>query len=78
MSENKKKLQILIDDPIENPGREFKQNIDRILALEPKDVIDFGINRTTLWNMKEKIKNYDYDKITDRIKIKILSGLKNN
>ena len=65
------------DDP-ERIDKEFKENIDRILALEPKDVIDFEINRTTLWNVKEKIKNNDYDKITDRIKIKILSVLKNN
>ena len=65
----------------ENPERidkEFKENIDGILALVPKDVIDFGINRTTLWNVKEKINNNEYDKITDKIKIKILSVLKNN
>ena len=62
------------DDP-ERIDKEFKENIDRILALVPKDVIDFGINRTTLWNVKEKIKNEKYNHITDKIKIKILSIL---
>ena len=60
------------DDP-ERVDREFKENIDRILALEPKEVKDVSINRTTLWNVKEKIKNEEYDNITDKIKIKILS-----
>ena len=65
------------DDP-ERINREFKENIDGILTLVIKDVIDFGINRTTLWNVKEKIKNNDCNKITNRIKIKILSVLKTN
>ena len=53
-------------------------DIDKILDLEPKDVTEFGINRTTLWIEKEKIKKGEYDKITDKIKIKILSSLKNS
>jgi len=36
------------------------------------------MSRTSLWTIKEKIKDDDYDKITDKIKIKILSVLKNN
>ncbi len=48
------------------------------MDLEPKDVAESEINRTTLWNVKEKINNKEYDKITDKIKIKILSVLKNN
>lgn len=62
------------DDP-ERVDREFKENSDRILALEPKDVKDIGISRTTLWNVKEKIKNKECDNITDKIKIKLLSIL---
>ncbi|MDH3395759.1 MAG: hypothetical protein OEL52_06350 [Nitrosopumilus sp.] len=46
------------------------------MNLEPKDVIEVGINRTTLWNVKEKIKKKENDKITDKIEIKILSALK--
>ena len=65
------------DDP-ERVDREFRENADKILDLEPKDVMDFGINRTTLWNVKEKIKKGEYDKIMDKIKIKILSALKNS
>ena len=65
------------DDP-DRIDREFKENTDRVLALEPKDVIDEGINRTTLWNVKEKIKNQEIEKISDKIKIKLLSILKNN
>ena len=65
------------DDP-ERVDREFKENTDRILALEPKEVKDIEINRTTLWNVKEKINNDEYNKITDKIKIKILFVLKNN
>ena len=64
------------DDP-KRIDREFQENIDRILVLVPKDVLDFGINRTTLWNVKEKINSNEYDKISDKIKIKILSVLKN-
>jgi len=48
------------------------------LDLDPKDVIEFGINRTTLWIEKEKIKKGEYNKIMDKIKIKILSALKNS
>jgi len=65
------------DDP-ERVDREFKENTDKILALEPKEVKDIGITRTTLGTIKEKIKNEEYDNITDKIKIKILSVLKNN
>ncbi|MCA9827553.1 MAG: hypothetical protein KC444_04055 [Nitrosopumilus sp.] len=45
------------------------------MNLEPKDVLEFGISRTTLWVEKEKIKKKEYDKITDTIKIKLLSIL---
>lgn len=62
------------DDP-ERVDREFKENMEKILALEPKDVKDIGINRTSLWNVKNHIKNVEYDKISDKIKIKILSVL---
>jgi len=65
------------EDP-ERIDREFQENADKIMNLEPKDVLDGGINRTTLWTVKEKIKNKEYDNITDKIKIKILSVLKNN
>ena len=65
------------DDP-ERVGREFKENIDKILKLEPKEVISEGINRTTLWNVKEKIKKKEYEKISDKIKIKLLTVLKND
>ena len=65
------------EDP-ERIDSEFNEKFDRILVLEPKEVKDVGINRTTLWNVKEKINNKEYDKITDKIKIKILSVLKNN
>ena len=50
------------DDP-ERVVREFKENIQRILNLEPKEVKDIGINRTTLWTIKEKIKNTTDGKI---------------
>ena len=63
------------DDP-ERVDREFKENIDKIMDLEPKDVANFGITRTTLWTVKSKIKNEEYMKITDKIKIKLLSVLK--
>jgi len=63
------------DDP-ERVDREFKENMDKILDLEPKDVIKFGINRTTLWNVKERIKNQEIEKISDKIKIKLISLLK--
>lgn len=63
------------DDP-ERADEEFRENTDRIMNLEPKDVIEVGINRTTLWNVKEKIKKKENDKITDKIEIKILSALK--
>ena len=65
------------DDP-ERVDREFKENTDKILDLEPKDVKNVGINRATLWNVKKKIKKKEYDHITDKIKIKILSALKYN
>jgi len=42
------------DDP-ERVDREFKENIEKILNLEPKDVTEFGITRTTLWTKKSKI-----------------------
>ena len=48
------------------------------MNLKPKEVKDIGITRTTLWTIKEKIKNEEYENITDKIKIKILSVLKNN
>ena len=65
------------DDP-DRVNRKFTENFERILDLKPKDVKDIGINRTTLHNVKGKIKENEYDKITDKIKIKILSVLKNN
>ena len=65
------------DDP-ERVDREFRENADKIMDLEPKDVIEFGINRTTLWIEKEKIKKNEYEKISDKIKIKLLSVLNNN
>ena len=47
------------------------------LDLEPKDVKDIGINRTTLWNVKNKIKNKEYSKISAKIKINLLAVLTN-
>lgn len=63
------------DDP-ERVDREFKENFEKITALEPKEVRGVEINRTTLWNVKEKIKNQEVEKISDKIKIKIISLLK--
>ena len=63
------------DDP-ERVGREFRDNVGGILDLEPKDVREGGIIRTTLWIEKEKIKKKEYDKISDRAKVKLLTALK--
>jgi len=65
------------EDP-EKVNREFKENIDEIMNLEPKDVKNVGISRTTLWIEKEKIKRKEYEKISDKIKIKLLSVLNKN
>ena len=66
------------DENMQKIAREFRENKDKILDLEPKDVKDVGISRTTFWIEKEKIENGKYDRISDKIKIKILSVLKSN
>ena len=50
----------------------FKENADKILGLKPKDVKEFGINRMTLLRTKEKIRKGEFDRISEKIKEKII------
>ena len=47
----------------------FRKIAPKILELKPKDVKKFRISKQTLWNVKEKIKNQQIKKISNRIKI---------
>lgn len=52
--------------------RKFKKLIPQILKLNPRDVKKFGISRQTLWNVKQKVKLHQIDRISNKIITKLL------
>lgn len=60
-------------EDLENQDSKFRHIAKDVLKLNPKDVKPFGISKQTLWNVKEKIRLNMIDKISMRIKVKILT-----
>ena len=60
-------------EDVRNLDKKFKKIAPSILKLKPKDVKKFGISKQTLWNAKEKIRLKKIDKISAKVKIRLLN-----
>lgn len=61
-----------IYENFEDIDERFAQIAQKVLELKPKDVKEFGISKQTLWNVKQRIRVKDFDKITTIIKKRLL------
>lgn len=64
-----------IYEDIENINSKFKKISKDVLKLNPRDVKKFGISKQTLWNVKEKIRLNQSNKILNKIKRKLVQIL---
>lgn len=58
-------------EDVRNLDKKFKKIAPSILKLKPKDVKKLGISKQTLWNVKQKIRLKQSDRISDKFKIKL-------
>ncbi|MGI0062570.1 MAG: hypothetical protein ACREBA_08985, partial [Nitrosotalea sp.] len=61
-----------IYENVKNLDSRFEKIAFRVLELKPKDVKKFGVSKQTLWNVKKSIRMNQFNKISTRIKIKLL------
>lgn len=57
---------------LDNVDEKFRKISDRILKLKPKDVKKVGISKQTLWNMKNHIIFNQINRISLKIKIRLI------
>jgi hypothetical protein len=62
-------------EDVRNLDKKFKKIAPSILKLNPRDVKEFGISKQTLWNVKKQIQLNQIHKISNRIKIKLLTSI---
>ena len=55
--------------------KKFRELVPRILELRPKDVKGFGISRQTLWNVKQKIKSSQLNRISNMFMFKMIKSV---
>lgn len=63
-----------IYEDVKNLDEKFEKIALRVLKLKPKDVKKLGISKQTLWNVKKKIKSGHFNRISHRIRFKIIKS----
>lgn len=64
-----------IYENLEDLDEKFRKISDKVLELKPKDVKKVGISKQTLWNVKRKIKQNQFTRISYAIKMKLITKL---